>query len=162
MSTKVKIIVSVVIVAVSFAAGRFSTPEKTKIVTQTVEVEKKSDKTVTDSDVQVHRVVTRTKTIQPNGAQQITTTVTEDKGSDTKKAVTQDVTDDKNSTQTKETVRGDSKVTISVLGGVNVTNPSSSGMNYGLSVTKPVLGPITLGAWGLNSGVCGLSVGLTF
>ncbi|MFN9955213.1 MAG: hypothetical protein ACK55I_19125, partial [bacterium] len=47
---------------------------------------------------------------------------------------------------------------ISVLAGSSV--PINGVL--GVSATKSVLGPITVGAWGLTNGTAGLSVGLNF
>jgi len=33
---------------------------------------------------------------------------------------------------------------------------------FGGSVTKPILGPVTMGLWALSNGNAGVSVGLTF
>ena len=46
-----------------------------------------------------------------------------------------------------------------------VGNDFSKGIGfpaYGVSVTKQILGPVTVGAFGLTTGVVGISIGLNF
>ena len=66
------------------------------------------------------------------------------------------VTQDK----TKEVTRGGSPVTILALAGVSVHNLSSP--IYGVSVSRSLIGPISVGVFGLSSGVAGVGVGLSF
>ena len=63
-------------------------------------------------------------------------------------------------TETKEIEKSSSKLTISLLGAVNVTDPGLP--TYGIAITRPILGPITVGAFGFQNGLVGVSIGLTF
>lgn len=152
MNTKTIVIASVVALLVAFAVGRWSAPEKVKI--QTVTVEKKTDDKKTDTDD--HKVTTITETDKPDGTKTKVTVISDNK--DTQ--VVDKKTDDLTQTTTKEVDRSSSKVTISALAAVNVTKLGVP--IYGASVSKPILGPITVGIFGLQNGTAGVSVGLSF
>lgn len=152
MQTKYKVIIVVVSLATAFAVGRFTTPVKVKTETKIVEVDS-SKKTSKDDE---HKKTTITETDNKDGSKTITTVVTDDRSTNTSEV---DNTN-KSSDTLKEVTRGSSQVTISILGGTNVTNPAA--LDYGLSATKPILGPITVGLFGFRSGLVGGSVGLTF
>ena len=152
MSTKQMLIIGAVALLTAFAVGRWSAPEKVKI--QTVEVEKKTeDKKVNIDD---HKVTTIVETDKPDGTKTKTTVITDNK--DTK--VVDKKTDDTTKTTTKEIDKSSSNVTISALAAINITSPGLP--IYGASVTKPILGPITVGIFGFQNGMAGASVGLTF
>ena len=156
MTTKQIIIIGAVTLVTAFAFGRWSAPTKTKIVTETVTVEKEVEKTKTDKNE--HKKITRTKITHPDGTSTTTTTVTDDTSTQTDASKTTDTSTDTKSTT--EITRGNDKVTISALAAMNVTSPGIP--IYGAAVTKPILGPITVGAFGFQNGLVGASVGLTF
>jgi len=139
---------AMVALVLTFFAGRWSAPEHVKVVTQTVTVDKKTD------DETKHEKVTKVEVKQPNGTDTTTTTIVDD--SEDKS------TDDStvSQTTTKESSKSSSKLTISALAGVNITSPGS--LIYGASISRPILGPVTVGLFGLSNGVGGASVGLTF
>lgn len=157
---KIGAIVVAILLVCSFAVGRYTTPVKvkteTKIVTVTKEVEKKS----TDNKKERHKNTTTTEVTHPDGTKETTTVVTDDTDSENK---TNSVAKSESSTTTdvkKEVTRSSSPVTLSILGG---TSFNSFGQPiYGGSLTKPLLGPLTVGFWGLSNGTGGVSLGLTF
>lgn len=151
MELKTKVIIGSVALATAFAAGRFTVPEKTKIVTQTVEVEKKNQDIKQKVNKTTKTVIVKNK----DGSETITKTTNLNQNTDDQSKTTIDQSTDKSS----ETVRGDSKVTISALAGYDF---KSGGLAYGASVSKPVIGPITIGIFGLTNETFGCSVGLTF
>lgn len=155
MTNITKAIVVVGVVATSFAVGRWSVPAVKTVETQVI----KNDKTKQDTEIDVnkHKDTTVTETVRPDGTKQVVTHTTED----TNKQTNTEKTDETNTqTDSKTTeVSSTSKVTVSVL---TATSTDLHGIVYGGSVTKPVLGPITLGVFGFTSGVFGASVGLTF
>lgn len=159
MATKYKVMIVLAYTLVAVAVGRYTVPEKVKIETKIVEVEKKTDKDVENKTDKKHKQTIIVKNVKPDGASTTTTTITYDDNKESKKNDT--VTDNKSVTTdtSKEVVRGDSKVTISALAGASISTGLPA---YGLSVTKPILGPLTVGLWGLNNGTCGGSVGITF
>lgn len=92
---------------------------------------------------QVDRVVTVIRTIKPDG------TITEEKVITDKSKI---VTEDKTKLNTAR-----SKVNISALVGTDFSKPV-----YGLHANKELLGPISVGVFGLTNKTVGLSVGLNF
>lgn len=167
--TKYKVAAGGFILAGAFAAGRYTVPEKVRIETKIVEVEKKNSSQDKITAKNVHKKVTTQTLKKPDGEEEITTTSTED---------TVDVASDKDTSttsiassqdNTKEITANQQKVTLSALAGIS---PLNGQLSYGLSVTKPILGPFTIGLWGLygpptptaptSSAVVGASVGWTF
>jgi len=123
----------------AFAAGRYLTPTKVETKIVTVEVEKKHEETKT-----------KTTTVKkPDGT---TTTTTE---SDTK-VDTNTTTNSKSDTIVEHKV---GTLNISALAGADVTIPR---LVYGLSVTKSIIGPVTIGLWGLSNKTVGGSIGFQF
>lgn len=135
MSTKTKIIVSLIVVAVAFVAGRRSAPEKVK----TVQVEK----VVTV----VERKVIRIKKNKD--------------GSEETEIIVDKKKDSKTDTITKENPTKTSTTNISLLAGTS-SPKSDIEFVYGVSASKELIGPITLGAWVLTNKSVGLSIGLNF
>jgi hypothetical protein len=134
-----KYIAAVIVVAIAYAAGRYTAPEKIKTEIKTVEVEKVVTK------VQHKKVVIRENKDGSKETVIITDTKSDEKGKSN--------TDIKNKEVTNK-----GSFNISVLAGSSV--PINGVL--GVSATKNVLGPITVGAWGLTNGTAGLSVGLNF
>lgn len=152
MQSKTKAIIAVLIVAVSFAAGRYTTPEKVKTETKIVEVEKKTKKV----DTKEHKKTVIRWVTNPDGTKTKTEVITDDRDSNTSE--TDQI--ERDSSKTTEITRSSSKVTVSALVGMSISAPGVP--IYGVSVTKPILGPITVGFFGLTNKTGGLSLGLTF
>lgn len=156
MSNKTKIILAAVALLGAFAAGRWLAPEKVKIEKQIVEVEKKSSEK--DAEKSTKKTTTTTKVIRPDGTVEETTTVVEETNRKSSKSETAE--SGRAETETTEITRSSSKVTISVLGAGDLHVLGQ--LRYGVLVSKPVIGPVTLGAFYLTPGIVGASVGLTF
>lgn len=152
MDVKTKLLIGSAALIGCFLAGRLSAPEK--VVEKRVEVEK-TQKSV-DTDKEQHLETTKTTVTKPDG----TTETTEKVVVDTKKKTDLDVTKEKDVSTEKTVTFQTSKVTISLMVGSELSLPLVP--VYGLSVTKPIMGPITVGAWGLSNRVFGVSAGLTF
>jgi hypothetical protein len=159
LTTRNKIILVVVYTAIAVAAGRYMTPEKVKVETKIVEVEKKTDdKDVAKEDVK-HKHIVVTQDSKPSGETIVTTDTTyDDKDSEDSKEIKTD-TSSKDEAVVKETVYNNGRVTLSALGGINL---STLAPVYGASIVKPIVGPVAVGIWGLSDGSCGVSVGLQF
>ena len=128
-----------VLLLVAFGAGRWLSPEK--VVTKTVTVEVEKTNTKQDS--------TTIKVTKPDG------TITE---TTTTKTESETVTNTNN--KTESIVQGKkSSLNLSALAGINVTNPSG-GIIFGGHISKPILGPISIGVFGMSDGRAGLSVGI--
>ena len=167
LTIKQKLTVGVSALLVSFAAGRYTVPEKIKIETKTVEVEKKVEIVKKDVDKDAHKkIITVVKYSKTGKKESLTTTVEEDTKIASKTGVTDNIQKDLSQSTLKITEKGDSKVTISALAGVNpfvsTTTTPNNLFIYGASIYKPVLGPIGIGIFGLSNGSCGASVGVTF
>lgn len=160
MSSKVKVIVAAVALVASYGAGRWSAP--TKVVTQTVtkEVEKKQEQVRQNTDQDKHKVVTVKQVIKPDGSQETDTTTTEDITTNKQYQNTTQTKIDESQSTTKEVTRDTAKVTVMALGVVNVTSPT--GIDYGIGISKPILGPLSVGLMGFESARVGLQIGLTF
>lgn len=156
MTIKTKITICVVALLTSFAAGRFSTPEKVKIETKTVEVEKKTEST--DTNRSSRQDSTTTEITKPDGTVEKTTHTTVDTNTD--RATHDTTTDSKSTDQLKEVTRGSAPTTILALGGMNLTGIPKP--VYGMSVSKPLLGPIAVGVWGFSNLTVGAGIGLQF
>lgn len=154
---------SVAALAAAFFAGRYSTPTKvehhTEFLTRTQVVRTVAIQRVTD--IKWKRVIVST----PDGG--TTVTETEDTHIDERtNENTKTNTDAKEATATKtQTLRPTWQ--ISALVGTDVTSVANA-LNgsgplrptAGIHVSRRVLGPVTVGAFGLSSGTFGVSAGL--
>ena len=149
MATRLKVLIVILVIVGSFGLGRYSvhppdvvTHEITKTDTQTKEKEHVQTHTITTTKKEPTGVVT-TVTVTDTSTQEQTATVV-----DTSTRIDQTVT------QAKPTLN------LSLITGVSVQGPFIP--VYGLSVTKQVLGPFTVGAFGLTNGTVGVSIGMSF
>lgn len=160
MNTKTKIGLVIGSLLTAYAFGYYESPEKIKTVTQTVEVEKKTENKETDVNRDKHRQTTTTETTKPDGTKTKTTTTTEDTTTN-KKTDSSSIDDKSKSTEeTKEVTKSGKNLNISLIAGAPVLPPGIP--VYGVAVTTSLIGPITTGLWGLSNGIVGASVGLSF
>ena len=136
-----KYLVVLVIIAVSYAVGRYTTPEKVITEIKTIEVEKIVTK------VERKKIYIKDK---PDGSRDTVIVV----DTNTDETVRSDET-----SRVKEVIKKSNTLNVSALAGMDITSGAPA---FGLSAQKNVLGPITLGAWGLNNGNVGVSVGVSF
>jgi hypothetical protein len=146
---KYKTIISGGLLLAAFAAGRYSATPPPSSVKETT----KTDTTVNEA-TNTHTKTTVTETKKPDGTD-VTVTVTDQ--------VANNIINEKQNSNSslQQTVSSKSKFNISVLG----ANDFSRGLmipTYGLSVSKEIVGPVTVGAFGLMNGTVGISVGLDF
>lgn len=160
MSTKVQVVSVLVAFIVGVAVGRGAVPVKVTDTEKRVVDTAKTEVVKSDLNRDKHRETTVTETVAPDGVKTTVTKTVEDTKTD--KDVVKGSTEATRAVEEKShvAVAAGAKVTVSFLAGVPVTGPYSP--VYGLSITKPVLGPITLGLWGFTSQVAGFSLGLTF
>lgn len=149
MTPKSIFILCCIALGIAFAAGRYSASGS---------IIKTTEQTTTDTTKQVdrdtHKDTTTVVEEDGTGKKKTTTIVKEDT---TTRSKTDEVTKDDKSSVTTPVKRN--TLNVSALASVDIKNFVPV---YGLSVTKEVLGPITVGAFGLTSGVVGVSVGLDF
>lgn len=147
-----KIVGVIVVLAVTFAAGRYSVnPPK---------IEEKSKETVTkdekkDKEVQIKIVTIKEK--RPDGTETETTTTEKEIKSQT----------ESKQVGTKEASYSSSPVprktlNVSALVGTDVVGGTFGQPVYGAAVTKEFIGPVTGGAWALTNGTLGVSIGINF
>jgi capsular polysaccharide biosynthesis protein len=165
----VLIAAAVVVCAGCFALGRFMTPEKVRTEKEFVFVEKKekTEEKSVKQDVNKDRRTEeeRREITRPDGTKEVITRKIEDvsqRKTTDKDTKTEEKTDTKvTDRQETEKSTGRNRVTISALGALNLKNLSES-PDFGAQVSKPLLGPLTLGVFGFQSGRAGLSLGLQF
>lgn len=162
MSTKVKVVIVVVALAGSFAAGRYLAPQKIKIETKTVEVIKTVIQKEKAVQKDTHKETTITETTKPDGTKETKTVVVEDNKikKDTTTVKHEDTTT--NTDTKKEIVKTTSRLNISALAGVPISLQGLGSFTVGAHVSKDLIGPVSFGVWGLSSGTVGISAGLTF
>lgn len=151
LSPDSEVVVIAVALIIAFAVGRHSVTLLSAVET----VETTHEDTKKQEEVATHTQVKTVVVKQPSG--QETTTTTTDIVADDKSDEAQ-VSD----TKIEQTVTPQKRPTlnVSLLAAQNVY---ALGVPlYGISVQKEVLGPVTIGAWGLNNGTVGLSIGLNF
>lgn len=140
LKNNIKYLIVLVLLVGAFAAGRYTSPTKIETKIQTVEVEKikKNEDTV---------IVEK---ITPDGTKTTQTHIVS-------------TTEENNHIKENFDTVTESKhpaTTISLLGGLDINN--SVHPVYGLSASRNILGPISMGIFGLSNGTVGLSVGLNF
>lgn len=161
MSTTTKVLLSILALVVSYAFGYWTAPETIKTETKIVEVEKTSKDTTTDTSKTRNKKIVIVEITRPDGTKEKSTTITDDTQIDRKKETSEDTTVNKDTTEMKEVTTSSSKTHLSALSGIDIFSPQS-GLVYGGAISKEVLGPISIGVWGLSNGLAGCSVGLTF
>lgn len=151
LTSKQKYIVAGLAVIISFATGRFSVQQAEVRTTTSAQTTVKQDQ---DKNTHTETTVTTIKT--PDGT--VKTVKTIDQVADVKTDInTSELTKNKTDTIPPKI----NTLNISAL----IGNDFSKGIGfpaYGVSVTKQILGPVTVGAYGLTTGVVGISIGLNF
>jgi hypothetical protein len=160
MSTKLKVALAIMSLVGAFASGRWLAPTKVVTEVKTVEVEKKRDQKQIAKKLNKHKETKTTTVTNAKGESTTTTTVIEDVGTVSNSNETKTSDNSITTNHKEETTRDASKVTISALAGINPLSPGAP--VYGAAVSKPILGPVAAGVWGLSSGVGGVSVGISF
>jgi hypothetical protein len=140
-----KILLGVAYTVIVISVTRFVSPTKIKVETKTVTVEVASKETQSHSET--------VEEVKPDGTKKTTTVV------DTNSTYTKNK--DTNSETSKTEEYNKDSVTIQVLAGLDILHPTN-GLVYGASISKPLIGPLIFGAWGLTNGTAGVSVGLKF
>lgn len=137
---------------IAFVFGRYSAPEKIKIEKQTVTVEVEKVKSENQTDLNA----TVTSIHKPDG-----TVITRKKISSlTKNSITQNTAKEHLTQEKTEIIKG-SNVNVMALGAIDLSS-LTRGIVYGVSISRPILGPITIGLFGFSSGIIGISGGLQF
>lgn len=162
-------IIALVLLATAFAFGRYTVPETVRTETKIEYIEKKTtetdEKKNTKLDTNRHTVTTKTEEVRPDGTKLITTKTeeVENKFRETERttSIKEQVDKQLNEERLKLVESARDRVTISALAGVTVTNLAQP-IVFGGHISKPLLGPITVGVWGLSNATAGASLGLQF
>jgi len=141
ITTRTKVLAVILLVVAAFATGRYTVKPIEVVKHETEETTKKEE---TDT----HTEIVETK--QPDGSTKKVTTI--DRSSRTDYAT-------KKETETKTTNKVQ-KTNISALVSVNIKERNA--LIYGISVTREILGPVTVGVFGLTNGTVGASIGINF
>lgn len=162
MENRTIVILSTLMLVTSFAFGRWTSPEKVKIETRTVEVEKKTDQLQTDTNRNRRTEVTETQITRPDGTTEKTkkTIQTAETHKETDHSASTDSSTLKE--ESKEVTRSTGRTTVSALIGVQLRGlTAASPLLYGAQVYRPVLGPIGIGIWGFTDLSFGVSLGIS-
>lgn len=160
LTTKQQAICALILVAVSFATGRWLAPQKLSVTHAETKANTNSTDQKVDQNTDTHKEVVVTETTKPDGTKQVVTDtindVRVDKSTDTSKvnSVTTAKTDSFAETKSK------SRLNLGLLVGTQITKPD--GLVYGGYVNRDMIGPIQMGLFGFTDGRAGVSIGLTF
>lgn len=162
MTTKIKIMTSAAILAVTFAAGRYSVPLSVKKTTDVTKSDDKTDNKTEEDKLNKHMTTVIVDVTAPDGTKTKTTTRTVDVNNDKKTTdLATDTRREEKATST-EVTRSGSRLTISALAGTKISFSGPLELDYGAMVSRDFIGPISIGAFGFKSGVAGVAVGLSF
>jgi hypothetical protein len=145
MSDIIKLVLAaVVFTAIGYSLGRYAGGGSTKTTTET-----KTDETVKTDE---HQRETITQKKSTDGT--VTTVTVIDTVKD------QLINKDSDTQSQTVTTKPEPKINLSALVSASIHDPAIPA--YGISVSKEFIGPITIGAFGLTSGIVGLSIGINF
>ena len=158
----------IVLLVLAFVAGRYGTPERVVTKTETQIVEKEVVKTVEKKvrDQKNDKVTLITETVSPDGTKKREVKIV-DKSEITNYS---DKNTEKQSetsvTQKTETTRESKSLgwNVSALGSMSHSKDDLLGnsVSFGVHVQRRVLGPFSVGVFGLTNQTYGLSVGGSF
>ena len=144
MKLQYKILAAIIALAISFGIGYYATPTK---VQEKVKIEYK------DSKVEVKtKIVYRDKITKPDG------TIIE---KEVEKENTNTEEKSEGSQQSEKIATKDTGLTLGLLGIVDVAKPTD-GVKYGVSVSKRVLGAVTVHGLVTDQREVGVGVGWSF
>jgi hypothetical protein len=158
-----------------YALGRYVAPNKvvthevTRVETVT-KVDTQAQERVKELTAQLDTLQRHThteKTVKPDGTKTTVTDTTVDRSVDTHKDTTADAEQKQTSqtstvrevTKTVEVSRARPDWRVGALVGFDI---NSKAFSYGATVERRILGPLSVGAWGLSNGVGGISLTLEF
>jgi lipopolysaccharide export LptBFGC system permease protein LptF len=144
MTNRTKVLIGILALLTSFAAGRYSVQQPA--VHAVTDITQNNDIT-TNKDEHKKIIIVKDK-------DKTTTTITDDTNTTTKDNSTIISHSDVTATPPKTNT-----LNLSVLAGLDIQRTQTV---YGASVTKELIGPITMGVFGLTNGTVGVSIGLNF
>lgn len=147
------------------AFGYYLSPTKTVVKTEIKEVIKEVERKEKDTkkDTKKDKIIIKVETILPDGTRRIETKIV-DKGTitiDMSESSEKETDKSKESKEEKIVESQRNGLQLYGLAGVNVSDLSSS-PEYGLGISKRLLGPIWIGGQGTNKGNVGITLGIGF
>jgi archaellum component FlaF (FlaF/FlaG flagellin family) len=156
MNDKQKIGLGVLALIIAFGCGYFAKPTKVETVTKTVEVIKQD--TSVKQNEKKNKKVTIDKHVNKDGSSDTKTVITDNGSTETN---TNTKTEIKKEDSSSTIVKNDIGLTISALAIVN-SNDFTGKREYGVHITKRILGNVTIGAMATTDKKVGISVGMGF
>lgn len=161
-------IVAVVIFIAGAAVGRYTLPTKVVTKTETVTVEKEviktKEKNVTDTNKNRELVIT--ETIKPDGTKIIEKHyINRDEIHSTSDRVNIATTESKTDTKSSSVVtneKNDWNLSALVTTSHTDSDMLHGSMSYGVHVQRRIIGPFSVGAFGITNKTYGLSIGASF
>jgi hypothetical protein len=150
MDFKYKLGIGILALLTAFAVGRYSVSSPSVSTTENKQV---TDNKQTDKDI--HEKTTTTSTKKPNGEVQTVTVEVKD-------IVSKADENTNTREQIQQTVSPTKHNTLNVSGLFALQPSNSLRPLYGVSITKEILGPVTVGVFGLTNSTLGVSIGLSF
>ncbi len=146
---------------VSFAFGRYSVPISVKTTDKITQSDTKTDTKSTDDNTNKDTKTITTDITAPDGTK--THTVTQEQDINHDRKTSQVDVDSRRQTEAKssEVTRSGARTNVAALGMAKASF-SSLTPDYGVLVSRDVLGPINVGAFGFKSGNVGIAIGLSF
>lgn len=156
MSNKTKVGIVIVYTIVVATTAYYLAPQKIKIEKEIVTVEVEKKKQEVSKDKEYEKKTTTKKNADGSSVTETVTKITDK----TKTKEQEEKEKASKESETKEITKSSGTTSVSILTGVDVTKPG--GLIYGASINRSILGPITIGLFGMSNGVGGCSIGLTF
>lgn len=161
MTNKQLAITAAALVMVSFAFGRYSVPASVKTTDKIIQSDTKTDTKSTDVATDTSSKTTTTDITAPDGTKTHTIIQEQDVNHDNKTSQVDIDSRRQTETKTSEITRSGARTNVAALGMAKASF-SSLTPDYGVLVSRDVLGPINVGAFGFKSGNIGIAIGLSF
>lgn len=159
MTTKLQIIIGVCLLLGGVAVGRYTAPTKTVVKVETKEVIKEVVVTTKGETKYIKNdLVTKIVEIVNKDGSSTKTTYIVDKGSTLNEIKEFQSIDLSKTTETKKETITENKRSVNINGMVYLKDMKPE---YGLHISKQFLGPISIGAFGMQDKRVGLTVGLS-
>ena len=161
LSLKQIVISGLGILIVGLAVGRYSNAGKT-VTTETKTAEKDQTTKKIDTDKKVNRDIIIDRIQLPDGTIKTETHIVDKSETNTDTKIEQTITKSSDSKTTTTTAKQDWHVAVLTSMSHNNDNFIPGEFSYGVNVERRIIGPFTVGAFGLSNQTYGLSLGVSF
>lgn len=162
LTTRQKVGIVAIYTVSAIAVGRYSVALTTKLKKQDTKTQETSQTTDTHKDKAKKTTTTVIETTTKDGTKTKKTQVIVEDKTDLDKNINNTTKNQETHKESLTQVAQVGKWHVSILGGLNVLDPASTGFVYGAAASRDIIGPFNLGLFGLSTGVMGLSAGLNF